>query len=430
MFHQTLRSGSDSWGAFRLANGNGLSGDIANGLLSGSGGGDSRSLGLGLSGSNGGRLSLGLLGGLRDDSGSLLLLLLLGVLLASGLGDAARELTEDGATLLLLGGLLLLDLNRLLLALSLDGLGLGLGDDRLSSGLSNGGWGNSWGLLDLGSDLSLGLSGLLSGGGRLGTVLGTEELAKGEVLLLLAGSAGSSGGGLGLLSLSSGSGINGDRLLLCGGNGGSNNSLLDGLSLLSSGDRLVLCGDSWGNEVSLLLLLLGRLELLNEVAEDRTALGWLGLLLGGRLRSLLDLGLLYGSNDGSLSGSLRLGLLDLGDISSDDRGCGRGLSDLRSSLLLLGLSLDLGGFSLLLGLLVLLSKESTEDAGTLATADRARLALGLLRLLLLIRRAAGRRSSTSRSLDSGLSNGRSFSLSRLGSSVGALLGGGGGGSGR
>lgn len=49
-----------------------------------------------------------------------------------------------------------------------------------------------------------------------------------------------------------------------------------------------------------------------------------------------------------------------------------------SGLLSLGLRLLLDGLALSLGLLVLLSEESAEEAGALATRNRARLALSLL----------------------------------------------------
>lgn len=95
--------------------------------------------------------------------------------------------------------------------------------------------------------------------------------------------------------------------------------------------------------------------------------------------------------------------------------------------LLLGLLL----FDLLLGL-VLLSKEPTEEGGTLSAGDRAALALGSLLALLLVRRAGRGRTGAGRSSSSLLSDGSSGSLTLdgLGRNLGALLGGGASGNGR
>jgi hypothetical protein len=192
--HQTfLRSGGDSWGAFRsLTNVDSCGGNIANGGLGW--GSDSRGLVL-LVRNNGVLLGLS---GLRNSGGSGGLLLdLLGVLALGGLAQGAAEGSEDGTTLLLLGwGSLLL------LVLDLGGLGLGLDNGSGDNGLD---WlSDSWcgGVLDLGCD-RIDLAGLSNGGlvgssWRLGAVLAAEELSEREVLLLLAGSGHS---GLGLSSL-------------------------------------------------------------------------------------------------------------------------------------------------------------------------------------------------------------------------------------
>jgi hypothetical protein len=106
--------------------------------------------------------------------------------------------------------------------------------------------------------------------------------------------------------------------------------------------------------------------------------------------------------------------LTLVKVGNDGRNSGR--------FLLLDLGLGLESIGLILGLLVLLSKQAAEEAGALATGDGARLALSSLLALLLVGRRAGRRSSTS---SGGLTSDRCLALGELGGSVHALLGSGG-----
>lgn len=179
-FHHTLGC-SDSWGAFRLADSDGFSGDVANGFLNGRvswGGGDSLLGGL-LSGD--GSICLGLLSSLWE---LLLLVNRLGsilVLLASGLRQRAGELSEDGTALLRSG--------RSLFLLGLLGLGLSLGlslsvESRNScfGGLNwsrlCGSRSSSRSLLNLWCGIRLGFSSLIVSSWRLGSLLGAEELAK------------------------------------------------------------------------------------------------------------------------------------------------------------------------------------------------------------------------------------------------------------
>ena len=91
-------------------------------------------------------------------------------------------------------------------------------------------------------------------------------------------------------------------------------------------------------------------------------------------------------------------------------------------LLLLDLRLSLSSIGLLLGLLVLLSEQAAEEAGTLAAGDGAGLALSSLLALLLVGRGAGRRSSAG---SDGLASSGGLALGELGGRVHALLGGGG-----
>jgi hypothetical protein len=168
--------------------------------------------------------------------------------------------------------------------------------------------------------------------------------------------------------------------------------LLNGLLHLRDNGSLFLRGGDSGDEVGLLLLVGGALDLLEEGAEDGGTLGGLGLLeslvilLDGSRGNDGSSGLgLNRSRGGGLSnnggrGGLSVQLItSLGDIRGDDGRSGRGLANLRSNRLLLsGLRLRNG----LVGL-VLLAKETTEDAGALAGC-RAALALGSLLLLLLL----------------------------------------------
>jgi hypothetical protein len=243
------------------------------------------------------------------------------------------------------------------------------------------------------------------------------------MLLLLDRGDGLSSLGLGRIEL----GLS-ERSLGGLGGGSNNRGLLNWLLDLRDGSLL---GGSSRDEVSLLLLVRGTLDLLEEGAEDGATLGGLRLLCnlvllldrsrGNDRCSSLGLDRSRGSGLSNDRGGSRLSLqliLGLGDVRGDDGSGGRGLANLRGNRLLL---LDLRLSNVLIGL-VLLTEETTEDTGTLARLGAA-LALGslLLVLLLSIRRgAAGGRTSTDGA--SGLSDG-SVGFGRPGS-INALLRGG------